>query len=271
MACLSSDTVRLLYTWMLSHLDINGNFYADPIMVNNLVFTRLGHSIKIISSALDELAEKGLIVRYQVNGERYLKYPDFFDKQPKLLPFREGVSEIPDLTEGTPLIESNLNIIESNINVETTLTEKSLKNNSRVNSELKKERQESFLLFYKAYPRKVNKREAFDRWIKANLPDMEVILRAIEDQKKSEQWMEEDGKYIPHPSTWINKERWNDELKPHGGNNNGQRSGKPTREPGIPKEYRSDLQPEPRPEDVKRVKGIVAGFVKRTEIPADTS
>jgi len=233
MACLSSDTVRLLYTWMLSHLDINGNFYADPVMVNNLVFTRLGHSIKVISSALDELAEKGLIVRYQVNGERYLKYPDFFDKQPKLLPFREGVSEIPNLTESASLIESNINIIESNINGETTLTEKSLKNNSRVNSELKKERHESFLLFYKAYPRKVNRREALDRWNKANLPDISVILKAIEDQKKSEQWMEEDGKYIPHPSTWINKERWNDELKPYNPKRNIQKDGRSLRDREI--------------------------------------
>ena len=69
MASLSGDTVRLLYTWMLSHLDVNGNFYADPIMVNNLVFTRLGHSVKIITSALNELEEKGLIIRYKINGD----------------------------------------------------------------------------------------------------------------------------------------------------------------------------------------------------------
>ena len=104
MACLSSDTVRLLYTWMLSHLDINGNFYADPVMVNNLVFTRLGHSIKTITAALDELADKGLIIRYQENGETYLKYPDFIEKQPSLHPAREGLPDIPDLSEKSLMI-----------------------------------------------------------------------------------------------------------------------------------------------------------------------
>ena len=98
MAALSSDTVRLLYTWMLSHLDVNGSFYADPIMVNNLVFTRLGHSFKIISAALDELTDKGLIVRYQVNGDIYLNYPDFLEKQPSINPNKEGISDIPKVT-----------------------------------------------------------------------------------------------------------------------------------------------------------------------------
>ena len=107
-ASLSSDTVRLLYTWLLSHLDVNGNFYADPVMVNNLVFTRLGHSIKTVSSALDELTEKGLIVRYQVNGEIYLNYPDFFEKQPKLNPDREGTPDIPNITPESILINSRV-------------------------------------------------------------------------------------------------------------------------------------------------------------------
>ena len=98
MVSLSSDTVRLLYTWLLAHLDINGNFYADPVMVNNLVFTRLGHSVKTVANALDELEANGLIVRYVVDGEQYLNYPDFFEKQPKLQPDKEGKPEIPNIT-----------------------------------------------------------------------------------------------------------------------------------------------------------------------------
>jgi hypothetical protein len=99
LASLSSDTVRLLYTWMLSHLDVNGNFYADPVMVNNLVFTRLGHSVDKVSKALDELEQVGLIIRYEVDGEQYLNYPDFFEKQPKINPDREGTPEIPCVTQ----------------------------------------------------------------------------------------------------------------------------------------------------------------------------
>ena len=215
MASLSNDTVRLLYTWTLSHLDINGNYYADPVMVNNLVFTRLGHSVKTISAALDELAKKGLIIIYQVKGDRYLKYPDFLEKQPKLLSYREGISEIPDLTDNSSIIEYKDLDLELELELERRnhVIVFSRKNNSGVNQELKKQREESFLVFYKAYPKKMNKKEALARWIKAKLPDMEVILNAIEQQKKTEQWQKDNGKYIPYPSTWINQERWNDENR----------------------------------------------------------
>jgi hypothetical protein len=196
MACLSSDTVRLLYTWMLSHLDINGNFYADPVMVNNLVFTRLGHSIKVVSSALDELADKGLILRYQVNGEIYLNYPDFKEKQPSLHPAREGIPDIPNVS-----VESLIN------NSCVTHTQYKVKE-----SKVKEVVNDGFDIFWAAYPRKVNKREAREKWNRATLPDMDVILTAIEVQKQSDQW-KKDEKYIPHPSTWINKCRWEDEIK----------------------------------------------------------
>ena len=202
MAGLSSDTVRLLYTWMLSHLDVNGNFYADPVMVNNLVFTRLGHSVKTISTALDELSDKRLIVRYQINGEAYLNYPDFLEKQLNVRPLREGVPDIPELTPES--LQTNSGVTPTQVKVKVKVK---VKNKDIVNPD--------FEIFWKAYPRKVNKREAQDKWEKVSLPTIEFLLNAIELQKKSEQWMEADGKYIPHPTTWINRERWNDELKPY--------------------------------------------------------
>lgn len=98
MALLSSDTARLLYTWILPHLDINGCFYADPVMVNNIVFTRLQKPINVVLSALDELEGVGLIIRYEVDGETYLTYPDFVEKQPSLQVSKEGHPTIPPPT-----------------------------------------------------------------------------------------------------------------------------------------------------------------------------
>ena len=99
MALLTSDGARLLYTWMLSHLDVNGCFFGDPVMINNIVFTRLGKSAKEIQRYLDELEEVGCIVRYKGDdGEDYLYYPDFMEKQTGLRPEREGNSDIPQPT-----------------------------------------------------------------------------------------------------------------------------------------------------------------------------
>ena len=33
-------------------------------------------------------------------------------------------------------------------------------------------------------------------------------MRSLEIQKQSKQWNEQDGKFIPLPTTWINEERW---------------------------------------------------------------
>jgi len=213
MTQLSSDTVRLLYTWLLAHLDVNGNFYADPVMVNNLVFTRLGHSSKTVAAAIDELANVGLIVLYQIDGETYLNYPDFFEKQPKLNPDREGNSDIPNITP-----ESLLN--NSGVNQEPLQQQKT---QYKINIREYKSKimlKEGFEEFWSAYPRKVNKKEAMTSWNKAKTPPLEEVLSAIEKQRKSDQWLEDGGKYIPYPSTWLNKEKWNDELI-SGGNGNG--------------------------------------------------
>jgi len=99
MSELSSDTARLLYTWLLSHLDVNGCFYADPVMIKNLIFTRLDTPIKTVSTILNELEVNELIVRYEVDGELYLCYPDFEEKQPKIQRDREGKPDIPPPTQ----------------------------------------------------------------------------------------------------------------------------------------------------------------------------
>ena len=42
---------------------------------------------------------------------------------------------------------------------------------------------------------------------------IDIMLKAIEVQKKSEQWQRDNGQYIPHPSTWLNQRRWEDEME----------------------------------------------------------
>lgn len=67
----------------------------------------------------------------------------------------------------------------------------------------------SFDLFWAAYPRKVGKgaaRTAFVRALKKATYDeiMEGLQRFVNDKTL-------DMKYCPHPTTWLNQERWADE------------------------------------------------------------
>jgi DnaD/phage-associated family protein len=79
--------VQLLYTWLIPHLDCNGCFYGSAQMIKSLVFPRKNYTKKLIEQWL-ELLEKSvgteknpLIVRYFVNGERYLFMPGFVGEQ----------------------------------------------------------------------------------------------------------------------------------------------------------------------------------------------
>jgi len=92
---LKTDGARLLYTWLLTHLDINGCFSGDSQVVRGKVFTRLNKTIKTIEEYLKDLELNKLIIRYKVNGDMFLNVPDFVEKQPSLNPKREGKSNIP--------------------------------------------------------------------------------------------------------------------------------------------------------------------------------
>jgi hypothetical protein len=70
----------------------------------------------------------------------------------------------------------------------------------------------SFEEFWKIYPRKIGKKAAFKAWKKANINgQLPQVLSAVEKQKTTEQWKKENGQYIPHPATWLNQGRWEDE------------------------------------------------------------
>ena len=67
--------------------------------------------------------------------------------------------------------------------------------------------------FWKAYPRKESKptaKKAFEK-IKPDEELLQKMLTAIERFKKTDQWQEDGGRFIPHPSTWLNQRRWEDE------------------------------------------------------------
>ncbi len=71
-----------------------------------------------------------------------------------------------------------------------------------------------FVLFWDAYPRKVAKPAAQKAWNRLNIdePLLATLLETIERQRQSEKWQKDGGEYIPHPATWLNQRRWEDEL-----------------------------------------------------------
>jgi hypothetical protein len=73
-----------------------------------------------------------------------------------------------------------------------------------------------FEKFYSAYPRHQNRSAAEAAFLKLN-PSVELfdqMMSAISWQTKQPEWQKNSGQFIPLPSTWINRRRWEDEEPP---------------------------------------------------------
>ena len=73
----------------------------------------------------------------------------------------------------------------------------------------------NFDLFWRAYPRKVGKKACKKVWFRvySSIPPIDALIRIVEHQSEYYEWDKpEKRKYIPHPSTWLNQGRWDDEL-----------------------------------------------------------
>lgn len=67
---------------------------------------------------------------------------------------------------------------------------------------------QEFELFWKSYPRHEAKSAAMKAFKKVKV-DINILLKAVAQQKTSKQWQEN---IIPHASTWLNQSRWEDEI-----------------------------------------------------------
>ena len=85
------------------------------------------------------------------------------------------------------------------------------KGKDRVVKDSKKDICAAFDQFWSAYPKKINKQGALKAFEKVDVP-VETLLAALENHKRSAQWVKDGGQFIPHPTTWLNQRRWEAEL-----------------------------------------------------------
>lgn len=81
----------------------------------------------------------------------------------------------------------------------------------RAVTSLNAEQQAAFDAFWQAYPSRKSKAGAVKAWAKL-LPDAALtasIMAGLEASRQSEQWRKG---VVPHAATWLNAERWTDEI-----------------------------------------------------------
>jgi len=98
---------------------------------------------------------------------------------------------------------------------------------SRTEQNTLSEPDNSFDLFYSAYPIHEGRKRAEKAWkkvLKEGNGTIQTIMKAIEQQRAHKERLRSSGQFCPewpHPSTWLNDKRWEDETpaaEPENGN-----------------------------------------------------
>lgn len=206
---LTSEPVSLLswpaevfYRRLMSAVDDFGRYYAKPELLRAacypLQLDKVGNSD--IAKWLGETQKTGLVRVYTVTGKEFLEIVNF-RQQVRAKHGSKYPAPPTDAKHMHSTCEADVTVV-----VDVDVDAKGQQRSSG--------KPDLFAKFYAAYPRKVKPHAAEKAFKKVN-PDeplLQVMLRAIDEQKQSEQWKAEGGKYIPHPATWLNGGEWKNEL-----------------------------------------------------------
>jgi hypothetical protein len=199
--------------WLLA--DKSGRLEDRPLRIKGELFPyRDGVDIE---GLLQFLTAEGFITRYTVEVKRYIQVENF-DKHQN--PHRnEPESVIPSASEGCittdfggttsailggaradSLIPDSLNLIPDSLITSTPPASPSA---------------DLFAKFWKLYPNKKGKAAAEKAWAKLKITDAmyALITSALAKHVVCPEWTKDNGQFIPHPSTWLNGKRWEDEVK----------------------------------------------------------
>ena len=196
--------VRLLFAGLWTLADREGRLEDRPKRIRAEL---LPYDDGNIDEFLQCLHGAGFILRYVVDGNRFIQILKFSEHQNPHVkepassipaPVKHGASTVQVHNEnGSDRALTPLPITDSLNPIKSTSASPS-----------------GFAEFWNEYPKRVGKGDAERAWKKLK-PDLPTVLKAIQAQRGSEQWLRDGGQYIPHPATWLNRKGWEDEVIPY--------------------------------------------------------
>jgi len=240
--CYSDDIDQLsafeetVFYRLIVNVDDNGRFDGRmPFLKSRLFATKQGVTISSLETAFSKLVTVGLVKFYEVDGKPFLMLPNW-NKHQKLQYVK---SVYPAPVENNDFNNDDKNskkLLKNNKNSKKLL--KNNKNSKELSLEVEVEVEvedevtstllidKEFDVFWSKYPRKVGKGKCRDIWkkIKPSKALFKKIMQSLEAQVNSKQWTKDNGQFIPHPSTWLNQSRWEDEPDNAGADQNTQHS-----------------------------------------------
>ena len=167
-----------------------------------------------IKRALKHLKDEGLILAGNFENDRF-NHTNYYTLSDKGMEIVQNCTNRIGQNDLIGEVNLSLSILKDNSDSNTDINN-TIKNecfSPDVVSQNVAEKEAMFEEFWKAYPkcfRKVDKKGCKAKFVRIkNLKELfPDILASLELQKRSKQWNEKDGQFIPMPATWINQERW---------------------------------------------------------------
>lgn len=191
---------RLCFILLFTIADDAGRLRGNSRMLASLLYPYDDDAKKFIDKWLTELHDEGCIVRYEIESDQYIQINKWLKHQ-KI--DRPSESKIPAFDESS---RGLANVIED--------TRKNTLDQGRdQGKDQGSEAGNAFALFWSAYPKKTAK-PAAERAFKASKAHEHLadILKDLERRKSSDDWLKENGKFVPNPATYLNQRRWEDEV-----------------------------------------------------------
>jgi hypothetical protein len=175
---------RLFFIGLWCAADRDGRLEDRPRKIKALIFP---YEDADVDGMLDDLQRTGFVIRYSVDSCDYIQVVNFNKHQTPHIKEKASTIPAPDKHGASTVLAPPDSLIPDSLIPD------------------------SLNRFWSLYPRRVSKGQA-QRALAAALKktDINTILAALERQLPDLNRREK--KYIPYPSTWLNGERWEDDV-----------------------------------------------------------
>ena len=193
---------------LIVNVDDYGRIDARPKLLSAKLFPLKDIRSSQIEDALRKLTSAELVTLYEVDGKPFLQM-NTWDRHQTIRAKKSKCPAPEDGKKTSEIICTQMQADDSKCSRNPIQSESNPNPNRNPSTAPDTDRR--FEKFWSVYPRhegKQDARKAFDK-LKVDDALLETMVNAILKQKQSEQWSE--PRYIPHPSTWLNGHRWEDE------------------------------------------------------------
>jgi biotin operon repressor len=183
---------KLLYGLISSLINKDGYCYAS----NKFIASKLNISEINVSKTLKKMEQKGYLIMVYIRDGAIIKNRKIY--------IDERLSK---MITATIIKNDNGTIIKNDKEIY-----KAIKGINKVY--IKEIYKEKFDKFWELYPNKKSKEKTIIWFNNSNITDelYKTIMDKLKIFIKLKSW--QDIKFVPHPSTWLNQKRWEDEIDP---------------------------------------------------------